>query len=51
LPGSEQALERGVSRTQAGLEYVPCGLRHKATVHSWIVVEDGEPVLHIEPRW
>jgi hypothetical protein len=32
-----------------GIEYVPCGIRHKATVHSQIAYEDGEPVLYIEP--
>jgi len=50
-PRSEQALARGVSRTEAGIEYVPCGIRHKATVRSVIAYEDGEPVLYIEPRW
>jgi hypothetical protein len=48
-PGSEQAGARGVSRTETGIEYVPCGVRHKATVRSVVVDEDGEPVLYIEP--
>ena len=47
-PGCEQAGARGVSRTETGIEYVPCGIRHKATVCSVIAYEDGEPVLYIE---
>ena len=47
-PGSEQALSRGVSRTEAGIEYVPCGIRHEATVYSRVGFEDGETVLYID---
>jgi len=49
-PGAVQAIERGLCRTDAGMEYVPCGLRHKGTVRSRIAYGDGEPVLYIEPR-
>jgi hypothetical protein len=28
----EQAVERGVRRATSGIEYVPCGIRHEATV-------------------
>ena len=48
-PESHQAIERGVSRTEAGLEFVPCGILHRATVHSRVAFEEGEPVLYIEP--
>jgi hypothetical protein len=47
-PGAEQALARGVSRTVAGMEYVPCRILHAPTVFSTIVYESGEPVLYIE---
>jgi hypothetical protein len=47
-PGAEQAIERGVSRTDAGMEYVPCRILHAPTVFSTIVYESGEPVLYIE---
>jgi hypothetical protein len=48
-PEAEQALDRGVSRTTAGVEYVPCRVLHTATVRSVVAYESGEPVLYIEP--
>jgi hypothetical protein len=48
-PDAAQALERGFCKTPGGMEYVPCGIPHKATVASWIAYPGRQPVLSIEP--